>query len=210
VLEFQHRFKIVDRMKYSAINLISEASSVEPLIFSSLALMMILLIMIAIAGFIVMRYRRCGPNQLMVIYGRVAGDRAAKVLHGGGTFVWPVVQDYAYLSLDPLIVDIDLPGLLTKDERRIDFSATVTAGISSDPEIMYNAAERLIGLDTDAVRAVAREVIIGQFKRAISTLAAEQISKDNEAFLDQVKDIVNSDLNRVGMDILGVNVRQIS
>ena len=52
------------------------------------------------------RYRRCPSDQILVKYGKVGPEQSAQCIHGGGAFVWPIVQDYAYLSLTPMTIGI--------------------------------------------------------------------------------------------------------
>ena len=184
-------------------------------LLSSNAITLILLftvpaIFLAVIAVIVQRYRRCPSNRILVIYGKVGGERAAKALHGGGAFVWPIIQDYAYLSLEPLTIDIELTSALSKKNIRVAVPSTFTVGISTDPDIMNNAAERLLGLDERTVAAQARDIILGQMRLVIATLTIEEINTDRERFLDLVNKNVNFELNKVGLYMINVNVRDIS
>src|SRR4029434_8835692 len=58
------------------------------------------------------RYKRCPSNRILVIYGKTTAGRSSKCLHGGGAFVWPLIQNYEYLSLDPVQIEIPLQGAL--------------------------------------------------------------------------------------------------
>ena len=100
----------------------------------------VLLLIFAFA-FVASRYKRCPSNRILVVYGRVGASRAAKCFHGGGAFVWPLIQDYAFLSLDPLVIDIPLEGALSLNNIRVNVPSTFTVGISTDPVLMNNAAE---------------------------------------------------------------------
>ncbi|MCK4564852.1 MAG: flotillin family protein, partial [Verrucomicrobia bacterium] len=74
------------------------------------SLIMTIIIAIAIIGCVmafVSRYRRCPSNKILVIYGKTSSG-AAKCIHGGAAFVWPLFQDFAYLDLEPFVVPSDL------------------------------------------------------------------------------------------------------
>ncbi|MEM7645944.1 MAG: flotillin family protein, partial [Pseudomonadota bacterium] len=107
------------------------------------------LIFLFTAIFISQVYKRCPSNKILVIYGKVAGQKAAKCIHGGGSLVVPLIQDYTYLSLEPITIEIDLRGALSKKNIRVNVPSTFTVGISTKPNIMTNAAERLLGLNRD-------------------------------------------------------------
>ena len=54
------------------------------------------------------RYRRCPSDKILVIFGTRGTNGSAKCIHGGGAFVWPIIQDYAYLSLTPISIEANL------------------------------------------------------------------------------------------------------
>ncbi|MEM6458786.1 MAG: SPFH domain-containing protein [Planctomycetota bacterium] len=170
----------------------------------------VVLVVFAAFAFVVKRYKRCPSNRILVIYGKVGGARAAKALHGGGTFVWPVIQDWAFLSLEPMTIDIELTSALSKKNIRVAVPSTFTIGISTEPDIMNNAAERLLGLREQEIAAQARDIILGQMRLVIATLTIEEINQDREKFLDLVNKNVNFELNKIGLYMINVNIRDIT
>jgi flotillin len=169
-----------------------------------------LLVLLFTSTIILTRYRRCPSNRILVIYGRVGGNKASKCLHGGGSFVWPLIQDYAYLSLEPLVIDIPLEGALSLNNIRVNVPATFTVGISTDPVLMNNAAERLLNLPVQAVREQAQDIILGQLRLVIATLSIEEINKDREKFMTLINENVGQEINKIGLDLINVNVRDIT
>lgn len=160
--------------------------------------------------FIAKRYRRCPSNRILVVYGRVGRDKASKCLHGGGTFVWPLIQDYAYLSLEPLVIEIPLEGALSLNNIRVNVPSTFTVGVSTNPVLMNNAAERLLYLQTQQVREQAQDIILGQLRLVIATLSIEEINKDREKFMKLINENVAQEINKIGLDLINVNVRDIT
>ncbi len=69
----------------------------------------LLLMAVFFALYMITRFRRCPSNRILVVYGRTSKGMSSKTLHGGGTFVWPVIQHYGYLHLDPMQIEIPLP-----------------------------------------------------------------------------------------------------
>ncbi len=176
-------------------------------------LMLVVSIVLIISFFFVMlvlQYKRCPSNRVLVVYGKVAGARAARCIHGGGTFVVPLLQSYAYMSLEPMTIDIELQSALSKKNIRVNVPSTFTIGISTVPEIMNNAAERLLGLDEVAISHQARDIILGQMRLVIATLSIEEINQDREKFLDLVNKNVNFELNKIGLEMINVNIRDIT
>ena len=160
--------------------------------------------------FIANQYKRCPSNKIIVVYGKTGSDTTAKCVHGGGVFVIPLIQDYGVLSLEPLATDIDLRGALSKGNIRVAVPSTFTFGISTRPDIMINAAERLLGLSKQDIIAQASDIILGQLRLAIATLTIEEINQDREKFLEQININVNTELNKIGLEIINVNIKDIT
>jgi len=158
----------------------------------------------------VQRYKKCPPNRIMVVYGKAGGEQRSKLVHSGATFVLPVVQDYAFLSLEPMAIDIDLSSALSKKNIRVAVPSTFTVAISTEPAIMNNAAERLLGLREQEIAANARDIILGQMRLVIAMLTIEEINQDRERFLDLVNKNVNFELNKIGLEMINVNIRDIT
>lgn len=169
----------------------------------------ILVILFALA-FVVRQYKRCPSNRVLVIYGKVGGAKAAKCMHGGGAFVVPLIQDYAFLSLDPMVIEIPLQGALSQNNIRVNVPATFTVGISTDPVLMNNAAERLLGLREDQIREQAQDIILGQLRLVIATLTIEEINKDREKFMRLINENVAEEINKIGLSLINVNIRDIT
>lgn len=168
------------------------------------------LVLISIFVFIANQYKRCPSNKIIVVYGKTGGEKTAKCVHGGGTFIIPLIQDYGVLSLEPMTTDIDLRGALSKGNIRVAVPSTFTFGISTDPKIMINAAERLLGLTKPDVITQASDIILGQLRLAIATLTIEEINQDREKFLEQINANVNTELNKIGLEIINVNIKDIT
>jgi flotillin len=156
------------------------------------------------------QYKRCPSNRVLVVYGKVGGERAAKCLHGGATFVLPLLQSYEFLTLEPLTIDIELTSALSKKNIRVNVPSTFTIAISTVPEIMANAAERLLGLTDKEISRQSRDIILGQMRLVIATLSIEEINQDREKFLDLVNVNVNTELNKIGLGMINVNIRDIT
>jgi len=179
--------------------------------FSIMAFVVVPIIIILFAfTFLSKQYKRCPSNQILVIFGSVGDGKSAKCIHGGGSFVIPLLQDYTFLSLEPITIEIDLRSALSKKNIRVNVPSTFTVGISTNPNIMTNAAERLLGLSISEISTQAQDIILGQMRLVIATLAIEEINQDREKFLDLVNTNVNVELNKIGLDVINVNIRDIT
>lgn len=160
--------------------------------------------------FVSKQYKRCPSNKILVVFGKVSGDKASKCVHGGGVLVIPLIQDFEYMSLEPITIDIELNGALSKKNIRVNVPSTFTVGISTSPAIMQNAAERLLGLTEEDIQNQSRDIILGQLRLVIATLSIEEINQDREKFLDLIGKNVNIELNKIGLEVINVNIRDIT
>lgn len=160
--------------------------------------------------FLASRYKRCPSDKVLVVYGKVGAGQSARCIHGGGALVWPLIQDYQYLALTPLTIGIDLRNALSMQNIRINVPSTFTVGISTQPAIMNNAAERLLGLAGDRIEDMAREIIFGQLRLTVASLTIEQINQDRESFLESIRKNVEPELNKIGLFLINVNITDIT
>ena len=155
-------------------------------------------------------YRKCPSDRIMVIYGKTGGSKAAQCIHGGAKFVWPIFQDYGYISLRPLQIQVNLDNALCQQNIRINVPSVFTVGVSTAPEIMGNAAERLFGQSPEAITELAKDIIFGQLRLVIASMKIEEINADRETFLRSVEANVAEELKKLGLELLNVNITDIT
>jgi flotillin len=163
---------------------------------------------VAILFMFVRRYKRCPSNRILVIYGKT-GSGVARCIHGGAAFVWPVVQSYEWLDLEPFVVPIELTSALSRENIRVSVPTTVTAAISTEEGIMQNAAVRLLGQGMDDVKKQAQDIILGQMRAVIATMQIEEINRDRQAFMSKVNEAVSVELEKIGLSVINVNIKDI-
>ena len=156
------------------------------------------------------RYQKCPSDRILVVYGTTSGGQSSKCMHGGATFIWPVIQAFEYLDLTPIPIDIPLEGALDKEGNRVNAPSTFTVGISTDPSIMSNAAERLLGLQLKQIRDLAKDIIFGQMRLVIASLDMETINSDRDLLINKISDYVQNELSKVGLRLINVNIKDIT
>lgn len=164
---------------------------------------------------ILSRYRKCPSDKILVIYGKVGSNkdgtfRSAKCIHGGAAFIVPVIQSYEYLDLTPMSISVDLKNALSKQNIRIDVPSRFTVGISVEQGVMQNAAERLLGMKLLEIQELAKDIIFGQLRLIIATMDIEEINTDRDKFLAAVSNNVESELQKIGLRLINVNVTDIT
>lgn len=160
------------------------------------------------------RYKRCPPDRILVIYGKVgpgiSGRRSSRCIHGGAAFVMPVIQDYQFLDLTPITMDIDLQGALSQQNIRVDVPSTFTVGVATEPGIMENAAERLLGLSQEEIKRIAEDIVFGQTRVVIATMDIEEINANRDKFVENIMNGVEVELKKIGLRLINVNVKDIT
>ena len=173
------------------------------------------IILFALFMGILSRYRKCPSDKILVIYGKVGNDkngnsRSAKCIHGGAAFIVPIIQSYQYMDLTPISMNVDLKNALSKQNIRVDVPSRFTVGISTEPTVMQNAAERLLGLKMMEIQDLAKDIIFGQLRLVIATMDIEEINTDRDKFLLAVSNNVEIELKKIGLRLINVNVTDIN
>jgi len=169
----------------------------------------LVILVVGIILFVAARYKKCPSDRVMVIYGKTGGSKASRCIHGGAAFIWPIFQDYGFLPLRPMQIEVNLDNALCLQNIRINVPSVFTVGISIEPQIMTNAANRLFGLHPEAISELAKDIIFGQLRLVIASMTIEQINTDRETFLRSVEQNVGEELNKVGLQLLNVNITDI-
>ncbi|MCB4798014.1 flotillin family protein [Neotamlana laminarinivorans] len=172
------------------------------LIFAVLFIFLFLIILIR-------RYKRCPSDRILVVYGKVGGGQSAKCIHGGAAFIFPVIQDYEFLDLTPISIEVNLVNALSKQNIRVNVPSRFTIGVSTEPGVMQNAAERLLGLSMNDVQELAKEIIFGQLRLVVASMDIEEINNDRDKFLTNISQSVETELKKVGLKLINVNITDI-
>lgn len=180
---------------------------------------LLLIIAIAVIFFFILvfsmfrRYKRCPSDRILVVYGKVGknaeGSLTAKCIHGGAAFIWPIIQDYSFLDLTPISLEVNLTSALSKQNIRVDVPSRFTVGISTEPAVMQNAAERLLGMQRPAIHDLAKDIILGQMRLVVAMMDIEEINNNRDKFLANIAGNVEAELNKIGLKMINVNVTDI-
>jgi flotillin len=155
------------------------------------------------------RYKRCPSDRILVVYGKVGTGNSARCIHGGAAFIWPIFQDYAFMDLTPISIEVNMTNSLSKQNIRVDVPSKFTVGISTESGVMENAAERLLGLQRPDVHALAHDIIVGQMRLVVAMMDIEEINTNRDKFLLNVSHNVEVELKKIGLKLINVNITDI-
>ena len=178
--------------------------------FALILIISLVVITLGAVIFFFSRYKKCPSDRILVVYGKTARGRSSMCRHGGATFVWPVIQAFEYMDLTPISIDIPLQGALDKEGNRVSTPSTFTVGISTDPGVMANAAERLLGQPLSAIETLASDIIFGQMRLVIGGLDTESINSDRDLLIGKVSQYVDRGLTKFGLKLINVNIKDIT
>lgn len=180
-----------------------------------IAAVVIVVLLFSLLLVLLTRYKKCPSDKIMVIYGQVGRNKdgtskSSICIHGGAAFVWPLVQAYQFLDLTPMSLQVDLVNALSRQNIRVDVPSRFTVGISTEQGVMQNAAERLLGLSLTSIQELAKDIIFGQLRLVVATMDIEEINTDRDKFLEAVSRNVETELKKIGLRLINVNVTDIS
>jgi len=178
--------------------------------YLTIGLGLLVLMVFVIMMFLASRYRRCPSNRILCVFGRVSGGTSVKTYHGGGAFVWPLIQDYKYMDLTPMAINIPLKNALSLQNIRVNVPSVFTIAIDTTNESMQQAAIRLLDLNQREIEAMATEIIVGQLRLTVASLTIEQINQDREKFLELIRHNVETELCKIGLYLINVNITDIT
>src|SRR5437588_9787679 len=164
----------------------------------------------SILTFIAKRYRRCPPNRVLVIFGKVRRGESSHCVSGGAAFVWLLIQDHAFLNLEPIQIEIPLKGALSIENIRVNVPSIFTVAIGTECEVMNNAAIRLLGLTAEDIKTQAEHIIFGQLRHVVASMRIEDINRHREQFLHNILTSLEPELRKIGLVLINVNITDIT
>ncbi len=185
--------------------LIGRKCEIYTLIYAAILVAVIVLTIVGILS----RYRKCKSDEVLVVYGKTGDKKSAKLYHGGAAFVWPIIQGYSFLNMKPMQIDCKLTGAISKQNIRVDVPTTITVAVSTEPEVMQNAAERLLGLNIEAQQELIKDVVYGQMRLVIADMTIEQLNSDRDTFLENCRKNIDSELKKFGLYLMNINISDI-
>ncbi|XUX00009.1 MAG: SPFH domain-containing protein [Dehalogenimonas sp.] len=185
----------------------------------AIAILAIVIAILLIMALVASRYQKVSPNEVLVIAGRkrVTQDSAGntvvmghRIVKGGGTFVYPVLEKVNRLSLNAMAIDVTTADVYTKNGVPVTVDSVIVMKIGGDDLSISAAAERFLGFKPEEIKHVAQEVLGGHLRSICSTMTPEDINADRTTFQQRVLEVAHKDFQSMGLIIDAFTVRQIS
>ena len=189
--------------------------------FVGVAGVVILLLLIA---FVASRYKVAGANEALIVAGSrgskvrdergqtvsAPGDKGVKVVVGGGTLVFPLINRVGKLKLTARQISVQLADAVTSQGIKVQVQGVATFKIGRDVESLRNAAERFLDAKPEQVDSIVKNVLEGSLRSIVGTLTIEELIRDRQKLLQQVQDAAKGDLATSGLQIDAFTIQSFS
>jgi flotillin len=151
-------------------------------------------------------YRKAGPHEALVVY----GARGTRIVQGGGTVIFPLVETYHQLSLELMSFDVaPQQDLYTRQGVAVTVEAVAQIKVKSDPESIRTAAEQFLTKSDDEREGLIRLVMEGHLRGIIGQLSVEQIVKEPEMVGDRMRATCADDMNKMGLEVISFTIKEV-
>lgn len=155
-------------------------------------------------------YKKCPPDEILIKYGKVGnGNKSAKIIHGNGAFVIPIIQAYTTMSLRPIQFNLDIKEAAAKGMIRTNVPTNVAVVVSKDPALQQVAVERLLGMNGNELQDLLKEIVYGQMRIVIANMTVEELNNNRETFIKEVMNNVDTELKKYGLELKTLNIQDI-
>lgn len=179
----------------------------------------VIFVLFVVLLFISGRYQKVGPNEALIISGRGhtrinpttnKPERVGyRIVKGGGTIVWPVVERAERLSLEVMTIDVITPRVYTSMGVAVTVDGIAQVKVKSDEISIATAAEQFLSKSTDEIRQVALQTLEGHLRGILGTMSVEEIYKDRDRFAQRVQEVSAGDMANMGLGIISFTIKDI-
>lgn len=169
----------------------------------------IIALVVLSAIFVLSRYRKAKPNEILIKYGKIRGNKAAQVVRGNGAFIWPIINGYEVMTLKPIQLNLDFKEAISKENIRVDIPCNIVVGVSSDYDVQQLAVERLLNMPEDELKKLIAETVYGQMRTVIAQMTIVELNGDRETFQRKVMENVSNELRQYGLIVKTINIQDI-
>ncbi len=186
--------------------------------FAALAVVGIVVVVFVFAAVWASRYTKVGPNEVLVVSGRqyhyadpdgTARVRGFRIVKGGGTFVFPVIEKVDLLSLELLTIDVQTPEVYTSKGVPVRVDGVAQIKVKGDDVSIATSAEQFLSKGRDEIKNIAMQTLEGHLRAILGTMTVEEIYQNRDAFASKVQEVAAGDMANMGLGIVSFTIRDI-
>jgi flotillin len=156
----------------------------------------------------------CRPNELLVVSGkkhRLSSGEAANytVIQAGSLWRVPFLQIVARMDIRLVPIELAVSKVLSHGGIPLDVHAIANIKITSEPKFIYNAVERFLTLDPQAIYLTAKQTLEGALRDIISQLTPEQVNEDRIAFANRLLETTNEVFDKLGLHLDTLKIQRV-
>src|ERR1700726_1703798 len=171
-------------------------------VIAGLTVLGLLLLMAVLAKL----FRKAGPHEALIIYGL----RGTRIVKGGGTIIYPMIEQCRELSLELMSFDVaPQQSLYTKQGAAVTIEAAAQIKVKSDPESIRTAAEQFLTKRPEQREGLIRLVMEGHLRGIIGQLTVEQIVKEPEMVADRMRSTCAEDMSKMGLEVVSFTLKEV-
>jgi flotillin len=175
----------------------------QTFIYVAIGIAVVFMTMVALARL----YRKAGPHEALIVYG---GGKNPRVVRGGGTVIFPLLESCRGLSLELMSFDVaPKQDLYTKQGVAVTVEAVAQIKVKSDPESILTAAEQFLTKAPDERDGLIRLVMEGHLRGIIGQLTVEEIVKQPEMVGDRMRSTCAEDMNKMGLEVISFTIKEV-
>lgn len=170
----------------------------------------VVFILVALLVVYASRVRKVGPNEVLVISGRGDGENTFRIVTGGRSFVWPVLERVDRLSLELMTIDVRTPDVPTVQGVPVTVDSVAQVKIGSDLSSIRTASIQFLSYSREEIRNIAHETLAGHLRAILGTLTVEELYRDRETFAQRVQEVSGDDMASMGMAIISFVIKDVN
>jgi len=179
------------------------AAATDPVALIAVVSVVVVLAMnLMLIAVIVKYYKRCPPNRILVIYGKAGRGEAALCMNGGARLVVPLLQDYAWLALEPMRIEVSRQTTASGKTIADPLPRVFSVAIGTTPELMQAAAVRLLNLPSDQIMQQAEDIIVTRLDVLIDAIERGQLHPGTEEYYQRLEDSITTELETLGLVLI--------
>lgn len=164
------------------------------------------------------RWRKVGPNEALIVFGRGSWmtdregrrvKRGFRIVQGGGTFVWPVIEESQSLSLEVMTLDVNVMDVYTSQGVPVTVDGIAQVKVRGDENAIATAAEQFLAKTPDQIQEIARQTLEGHLRAIVGAMTVEELYRNRDAFAQRVAEVAETDLANMGLTIVSFTIRDI-
>jgi len=157
----------------------------------------------------------CRPNEIVVISGRRhrlpdGSSVGYKVLHGGRGFRIPILETVNRMDMRLMPVMVEVQNAYSRGGIALTVHAIGNVKVSSDPQHVRNAIERLLSMTPRQIGAVAQQTLEGVLREVVAELTPEEVNEDRLKFADTLVKHAKDDFDKLGLELDVLKVQSVS